>query len=150
MVDRSRIRSVLDQRLSIWRSVAQEAPVPPRGWLRAIREALGMSRTDLGRRIGLSRQRVAQIEQGEVEGSTTIGALRRTAEALDCSFVYAFVPKDSLESFVRRQADWVARQDVGRATHTMLLEGQDEPEDAERLVAELTDELSRSRDLWRR
>jgi len=150
MTDRAHARQVLDQRLAAWREAARKAPAPPRGWLRALRDAAGMSHADLARRMGLSRQRVAQIERGEVDVSTTIAALRRAAEAMDSSFVCAFVPNESLESLVQRQAHEAARRDVDRATHTMLLEDQDEPADTERLVEQIADELSHSRDLWRR
>lgn len=150
MTDRAHVRKLLDERLASWREAARKAPPPPRGWLRALRDAAGMSQADVARRMGLSRARVAQIERGEVDGSTTISALRRAAEAMDSSFVYAFVPNESVESLVQRQAEQAARRDVDRATHTMLLEDQNEPEDAKRLVEQIAEELSDSRDLWRR
>ena len=105
-------RNVLDQRLSLWRSVAADAPQPSRGWILAIREALGMSVTDFARRLGVSRQRVSQIEAAEVEGSATLVTLRRAAEALGCTLVYALVPNESLEQIVRRRARQ-ARYSVG-------------------------------------
>lgn len=149
MIQTSIARDVLDQRLSLWRSAAADAPQPPRGWIRAIREALGMSVTDFAGRLGVSRQRVSQIEAAEVEGSATLVTLRRAAEALDCTLVYALVPNESLEQIVRRRARQVAARDVRRVQHTMLLEDQAHPDDEDRLVSELADDIQASRRLWR-
>lgn len=108
-----------------------------------------MSVTDFAGRLGVSRQRVSQIEAAEVEGSATLVTLRRAAEALDCTLVYALVPNESLEQIVRRRARQVAARDVRRVQHTMLLEDQAHPDDEDRLVSELADDMQASRRLWR-
>lgn len=142
-------RETLDERLAVWRSAAKTSPQPPRGWIRAIREALGMSVTDFARRMGVSRQRASQIELAEVDGSITLGTLRRAAEALDCTLVYAVVPNESLDQLVHERAKSLAERDVGRVHQTMLLEDQGSPEDEKRLVSELAEDLQDSRRLWR-
>ena len=141
-------RQALDQRLSGWRGFT---PPPVRGWIRAIRESLGMSSADLAGRLGTTRQAVSQMERSEVDGSIRLETLRRAAEALDCTLVYALVPNDSLEEIVDRRAHQVATEQAGRVRQTMLLENQlvDDSLDKERLVDELADELKGSRHLWR-
>ena len=58
---------------------------PPRkGWIRAIRDALGISTRQLGDRLGVSKSRITRIEQDEVGGSVTLKTMRRMADAFDC------------------------------------------------------------------
>jgi len=101
-----------------------DASIPPRGWIRAIRDALGMSGRQLAMRVGVTKQWASFIEKQELDGSATLKTLRKTAEALDCVFVYGFVPRISLEETVRRQAELVASKRLARASHTMSLEDQ--------------------------
>lgn len=99
--------------------------LPPRkGWIRAIRDALGMSGRQLGKRVGVSKMRIADMERAEATDATTLKTLRRAAEAMDCVLVYALVPKTSLKETLRKQARQKARQDTARAVHTMGLEDQ--------------------------
>lgn len=97
---------------------------PVKGWLRSIREALGMSGRQLADRIGVSQPRVVQMEKDELSGALTLKTLRQAAEAMDCVFVYALVPRTSLEKAMRDQARIVAEQRFSRTSHTMLLEDQ--------------------------
>jgi predicted DNA-binding mobile mystery protein A len=141
-------RHALDERLAPWRSLA---PAPVRGWIRAIRESIGMSAADLATRLGTTRQAVAQLEKSEVDGSIRLDSLRRVAEALDSTLVYALVPNKSLEEIVERRAHALASEEAERVRHTMLLEDQfvDASLDTERLVEERAEELKSSRRLWR-
>lgn len=102
----------------------RDLPPPRKGWVRAIREALGLSGQQLGRRLGVSRMRVAALEQAEVTGASTLKTLRRAAEAMDCVLVYALVPKTTLKETLQRQARRKARQDMTRASRSMALEDQ--------------------------
>ena len=141
-------RARLDKRLAAWKTLP--AAVPPRGWLRAVRDALGMSQADLAARLDVTRQRIAQLEQAEVDGSIQLSTLRRAAEAMDCLLVYAIVPNTTLEDTVYRQAFNVAAIDVDRARQTMLLEAQLGGEgDHERLRESIVEQLLDSRRLWR-
>jgi predicted DNA-binding mobile mystery protein A len=97
---------------------------PPKGWVRAIRDALGMTARQLAGRLGVSQQSVARIEKDELSGSVTIKTMRRVAESLDCVFVCGFVPKSSLEATVRKQAERLASGRLARASQTMALEDQ--------------------------
>ncbi len=141
-------RRALDQRTSQLRDAGMPAP-PAGGWIRAIREALGMSATQFAERLGVARQTAQEQERKEVDGSIGLSTLRRAAETLDCQLVYAFVPKTSLDEAVRAQALKVAMNELSRVDQTMLLEGQrvENSEAADRL-AELVEELIGSRHLW--
>lgn len=97
---------------------------PVKGWLRSIREALGMSGKQLGERLHISQPRIVQIEKDELFGAVTLKTMRQAAEALDCVFVYAMVPRATLEATIREQAKKVAEERLSRTSHTMLLEDQ--------------------------
>ena len=142
-----RALEALDKRLDQWRSAE---PPPPRGWIRAIREALGMSRQDLARRLGITRQGVLRIEKAEADGSIRMETLRRVAEALDARVTYALVPHETLEQVVDRRARAVAMRDVERADRTMALEDQQVAEEGRKqLLEELAGEVRQSARLWR-
>jgi predicted DNA-binding mobile mystery protein A len=104
---------------------ALKAVNPPlKGWVRAIRDALGISTRQLGDRLGVNKSRITRIEQDEVGGSVTLKTMRRVADALDCVFVYGFVPRKTLEDTLRNRAIQVAKKRMLRVTHTMALEDQ--------------------------
>jgi predicted DNA-binding mobile mystery protein A len=97
---------------------------PPKGWLRVIRDALGMTTKQFGRRLGVSQPRIVELEQSEVSGSVTLNTLQRAAEALGCRLVYALVPDKPLAETVRERAELVAEQRQAAVEHTMRLEDQ--------------------------
>ena len=110
-------------------SLAQFVPLrnlqpPKKGWIRAIRDALGMSGRQLGKRMDVSKMWVGDMERLEATGATSLKTLRRAAEAMDCVLVYALVPKSSLKETLLKQARRKVRQDMTRASHTMALENQ--------------------------
>ena len=61
----------LDERLASAKPIERFTP-PPKGWVRAIRDALGMSGTQLGKRIGVTQQTVTAIEKSEENGTVQI------------------------------------------------------------------------------
>jgi predicted DNA-binding mobile mystery protein A len=97
---------------------------PPRGWVRALRDALGMTASQLGGRLGISSSAIVQLEQSEVHGTAQLATLRRLADALECELVYALIPRTSLADTVQRQAERQATRFVARANQTMRLEDQ--------------------------
>ncbi len=139
----------LDERLSALKPESRFA-VPPKGWIRAIRDALGMSAIQLGTRLGVKQQSVADLEKSEAFGTIQLKTLRKAAEMIDCTLVYALVPKSSLEDTVQKRARGIARKELARIWHTMDLEAQSIPK-AEREVQidEYIREHLRERDLWK-
>jgi predicted DNA-binding mobile mystery protein A len=136
----------------IVRPLAKVAPeIPSRGWIKAIREALGMSARQIGERLALTQQAVAELERAEQTGSISLKNLRRVAGAMQCKLFYAFVPEESFESLVRQQAERVADQIVRRVETSMSLEDQATESGAQRQrKADLIAELVRTtpRNLW--
>ena len=138
-------RRRLDQRL-VGLDLGQR---PPRGWVRAIREALGMTTAELGQRMGLTQSRVSQIERSEELGSIRLDTLERAAQALNCQVRYVFVPNEPLEQMVQRQARLRAQAEVDAVTHTMALEDQvPEPDVLDSLVQEMAERFVDERHLW--
>ncbi len=141
-------RRRLDQRFSSMKPETRYRP-PPKGWVRAVRDALGMSGAQLGRRVGVTAQSVADLEKSEASGTIQLKTLRRVAEALDCVVVYALLPRSSLEDMVQGRAREIARKELVRIAHTMDLEAQglSQEEREEQIETFIRDHL-RERDLW--
>lgn len=148
--DRPLRRSQLDRILAVV-GKAFDTPRPRRGWIREIRDSLGMSARQLGARVGVSQSTLAVFERREVEGTITLQSLERVAEALDCRLVYAFVPRESLDAMVRHRALQVASGIVDGVAHTMRLEDQSEsPQGRRQRIEQEADHLVQVhlRQLW--
>ncbi len=103
----------------------QHVIVPPIGWIRAIRNGIGMSMEQLGRKLSITKQGVMDIEKREMEGAITIKAMQEIAKAMDTQFVYGFVPNaGSLEQMIETRALEIAKKIVQRTSNTMKLEDQ--------------------------
>jgi predicted DNA-binding mobile mystery protein A len=97
---------------------------PVRGWIRAIREALGMTTSQLAGRLKIKQPSLVELEQSEAKGTIELQTLQRVAEALDCTLVYALVPNKPLDTMVRDRARAFERKRRVYVEHSMLLEGQ--------------------------
>lgn len=114
----------LDRSLEQYQA-ARKVPRPSKGWIRAIRQVLGVSSGELARRLGTSRQLPLQLEKSEAEDRITLKSLRAVANALDCDLVYALVPRAaSMEELIENRARTEARQRVLGVEHSMALENQ--------------------------
>ncbi len=103
-----------------------EVAIPPTGWIKAIRTALGMSMQQLGRKLSITKQSIQDIEKREKEGAITIKALSELGKALDMRLVYGFVPNDgSLDALIEKKAAQLATTIVLRTSNTMKLEDQE-------------------------
>lgn len=122
MTATDRAARALDLRLTL----VKNWPVtrPPKGWIRAIRDSLGMTTRVLAERMEVSQPRIVALERGELEDTITLASLRRAAEALDCTVVYALVPNKPLADTLRQKAEEKADARLSRANHTMRLENQ--------------------------
>lgn len=124
---------------------------PPRGWVRAIRDALGMTSRQLAARMGLSQSTITALEKGEAADTVTLKTLREAAAALDCQLVYALVPRTTLDQMVRERANAIAKMNLARVHHTMRLENQalrdsELAEEGERILRSLLE--GRASRLW--
>jgi predicted DNA-binding mobile mystery protein A len=141
----------LDAVLTHWRTSA--LPVrPPSGWIKAIRESLGMPAAYLAKRLGIVQSTVHRFEISEAEDSITLGSLRRVAEALGCELQYALVPKKTIAQTLDEQAKKVARERMAAIAHSMALEAQSTSKEAlETQTKEMSTSLRQGsrRELWR-
>lgn len=113
----------LDAALTRWRGADLQAR-PPQGWLKAIREALGMPAAHLAQRLGVAPSTVTRMETSEADDTVSLATLRRAAEALDCELRYALIPKQSLADTLESRAMSLARQQMAAVSHSMALEAQ--------------------------
>jgi len=118
-----RSRELLDGHFDEWQHLRQLAR-PPRGWVRAVREALGMSAAALAARLGTTAGAVTRLEQSEAADRIRLDTLRRAADALGCDLVYLLVPRRPLNAIVRDRAREVAHRQVSAVEQTMRLEDQ--------------------------
>lgn len=126
----------------------QRLTPPVRGWVRAIREALGMTTAQLAKRLGMRQPSLVAIEQSEAKGTIQLATLRKVAAAMDCTLAYALVPNRPLETNLRDRARNLARERLRAVEHTMLLEQQQLPAaDFEARVEALVDDID-PRALW--
>jgi predicted DNA-binding mobile mystery protein A len=113
----------IDRFLSHYDEV-KKLPTPNKGWVKYIRNALGMTAEQLARRLGVSRRRVVALEHAELDGGITLKSLNEAASALNCKFIYAIVPQTSIEQITKEQARKFVEQHLVAVSHNMALEAQ--------------------------
>lgn len=149
-LDRASARRQIDKRLNTL-SDNEALTRPPRGWIKAIREALGMTSAQLAKRMGVSQPRVFTLERAEARGAVTLESLERAARALDCRLVYALVPRQPLDALIEERTLHLAKKRLAATRHTMALEAQgvekvDEDEQLKRLVRQMIEKAGS--ELW--
>ncbi|PWQ97295.1 mobile mystery protein A [Leucothrix arctica] len=144
-------RQQTEKSLEIWRST-QLSRTPNQGWVRTIREALGMTVDSLAVRLGITPTGVRKVENSEAANTITLKSLMKAAEALDCELRYSLVPKYSLEEMRDRQATRKAKEQIQSIGHSMKLEDQEVDSASQKLLLE---ELKKSllegngKELWK-
>lgn len=105
----------------------RESPVairPSVGWVKAIRESLGMSASAFARKLGITPSSITKLEKAEADEKITLASLRKLANALDCELQYTLVPRRSLEEILWERAITVAKEHLRPISHSMSLENQ--------------------------
>ena len=141
-------RKSLDDQLS---HQGQIVSPPAGGWVRAIRESLGMTLEAFGQRLNVTRATAHQIERAEVAESITIKRLRAAADALGCDLSIQLVPRQSLDMMVKELAYEIARAEFEWLNHTMVLENQAiNDKDRDKFIETIADDLIERRDsrIW--
>ncbi|RKX30821.1 MAG: transcriptional regulator [Verrucomicrobia bacterium] len=116
----------LDRHVSEMNRFRQLVPRPSRGWLRAVREALGLSQNVAASKLNITRSAWTKLEGLEEREGISLATLRRAAEALDCDLIYGLAPREAIaETF----ADLATPNDPAMkhllaTEHSMDLEGQ--------------------------
>jgi len=83
-----------------WAEIIQQ-----KSWLRAARQAKNLKGVDMARRLGVSPARISMMEGDELRGAVTIKMMQKAAQAMDCEFVYAVIPKKALETDVAQAVE---------------------------------------------
>lgn len=126
--------------------------IPPTGWIKTIRMALGISAQQLANKLNVTRQGVLDMEKREAEGAITIKSLKEIAINLDMELVYGFVPKSgSLEFYIETKARELAEKIVKRTSNTMKLEDQENSSQRiQKAIEERTEEFRKTlpKALW--
>lgn len=144
--------SLVDEALAAYAQAVEERP--PSGWVRAIREALGMTRAQLAARVGVAESTINTLERSEARGAISISSLDKLAAGLGGRLVYAIVPREaaSFSEMATKQAHAVARKKLGRVAHSMKLEDQSiSPGHQRRQLEQIVESLMKGsrRNLWR-
>lgn len=144
------VRRVLDRRLGRWRALPPEVLARPEGgWVRALRQSLGMTSAELAERMGVSAAAVSKLESRERSGTVALQTLGRAADALDCELVYALVPRRPLETMVEDRAKVVATAVYKSVAASMSLEEQElQGEAVADAIDELVEEIKDRPGLW--
>jgi predicted DNA-binding mobile mystery protein A len=133
--DKKLMREQLDKKLISLKSLVKNG-MPETGWIKPIREALGMSAKDLAEKVGIDQSRISRLENAEKMGNIKLSSMQKIAQGLGMEFVYGFVPNDTLESMVRDQAHKLAVEKFKRLNHTMRLEMQELSDDEKKKALE--------------
>ena len=149
--DKKLIREQLDKKLANLKECASHKLFG--GWIKTIREALDMTSGDLASRVGVNQSRIIHMEKSESNGNIKISTMSKIADALDMDFVYGFVPRTSLNTMVRKQAEKIALQKIKRLNHTMRLEMQElSSEEREKSLQDMIDKIliDEPKDFWKK
>jgi predicted DNA-binding mobile mystery protein A len=139
-------RDLLDAHFNEWQPL-RKISRPPHGWIRAVREALGMSAAVLADRLDVTPSAVIRLEQSEAADRARLETLRRAADALGCDLVYLLVPRRPLNTVVRERARELAHFQVAAVEQTMRLEDQ-ATGDTRELEERIARRVLESGDLW--
>jgi predicted DNA-binding mobile mystery protein A len=123
---RNIIRNSLDQQIPAMQTARRDIRQPGKGWLQAVRDAIGMTRSGAGKAIGVTRQSYTALEHAEADRSITLKSLERAAAVMHCDVVYFLVPQPQnggTFAALAQEFDPVF-QHLQKAEHSMSLEGQ--------------------------
>lgn len=137
----------IERRLRSLRSIAKDTAVRT-GWIAYMRQAMCMTLSTLAKATGLSAATVQQIEKREKAGRVTIETMQKIAAAMECEFVYAFVPKQELGDFLKNKATAKATRIVREADVHMTLEDQQVSEDIKNRIDRIAEDLLAKGDIW--
>ena len=143
-------RTRLDQAGNWLREVLPRLQSTPRGgWIAAMRDALGMSQSDLARRLGVLPSSVVKLEKSERAGTVRVETLRRAVAAMDCELIVLVVPRLPLQSSVDQQRLKLYNTTFNRTAAQMKLEDQAVSDDLRRLLLQEAEAAIPDTALWR-
>ncbi len=124
---------------------------PRKGWIFAIRQSLGMTASQLARKLGIAKQSMKVIEESEKKGTITVTTLKKVADVLGCHVKVILIPKEPLGDLLKKRAIDQATKIVQQTDLQMKLEKQGTDEQFQKQQIEVfAEELVRKLDrrLW--
>ena len=116
----------LDKKTFDLKSAKNIAPQPS-GWIKTVREAIGMTVSQLAARLGVTQPRITKMESNE--DNLKLSTMKKAAEAMNCEFVYYFKPRTTFQNLVDEQAQKKAAEVLKTVNVNMALENQEIAED---------------------
>lgn len=135
MNDKKLLRRTYQRKFDIMKQIVTEKP--KQGWLKTIREIFGMTTTQLAKKLNITQPRIVNLEKNE--RNTKISTMERIADALNCDFVYAFIPRENINDIIYKQAKKKAIKILNKVNTNMKLENQ--LSYSEDILEDLTEEL---------
>lgn len=128
-------------------SVVSDMKVRP-GWIKYMRSVLGMTLKDLAKLTNLSIPGIADAEKREQKGKITIENLSKLADAMECDFVYGFIPKEDIQAILKRKSIQKAKESILQADIHMELEDQQVDENIDERITLLAENLLEKGKVW--
>ena len=116
----------LDKKTSDLKSAKNIVPQSS-GWIKTVREVIGMTVSQLAARLGVTQPRITKMESNE--DNLKLSTMKKAAEAMNCEFVYYFKPKTTFQNLVDEQAQKKAAEVLKTVNVNMALENQEIAED---------------------
>lgn len=116
----------LDKKTSDLKSAKNIVPQSS-GWIKTVREAIGMTVSQLATRLGVTQPRITKMESNE--DNLKLSTMKKAAEAMNCEFVYYFKPRTTFQNLVDEQAQKKAAEVLKTVNVNMALENQEIAED---------------------
>lgn len=116
----------LDKKTSDLKSAKNIVPQSS-GWIKTVREAIGMTVSQLAARLGVTQPRITKMESNE--DNLKLSTMKKAAEAMNCEFVYYFKPKTTFQNLVDEQAQKKAAEVLKTVNVNMALENQEIADD---------------------
>ncbi|MBX3486645.1 MAG: mobile mystery protein A [Candidatus Paracaedibacteraceae bacterium] len=119
-------RRQLDRNFNPLRHVtAVQTGIPNGGWLKTIRNALGMTLEQVATRANVTPQSIVKSETSEVQGTISLNTMHHIAESMECEVIYFILPRANLEKMVDIQVQKKAQAMMRVISHSMTLENQE-------------------------
>ncbi len=103
-----------------FKRITKEKPL--QGWIKTIRELLGMTTVQFAKRLKVSQPRLTFIEKNEK--NLKLSTMEKIADELNCDFVYALVPREKVNDIIYNRAKQKALNIVTKVNNNMSLENQ--------------------------
>jgi predicted DNA-binding mobile mystery protein A len=101
-----------------------EIEIPRDGWIKEIRTALKMTYAQVSKKLSVTPSAIMKFEKNEIKGTINITSMNKIAEALNCKFVYALVPNETLNKIIDNRVEKVATKMINQIDQSMSLENQ--------------------------